>query len=146
MRNLETIRLAVTAAQTGHLVFSTLHTNTASQSIERMIDVFQADEQKQIRVELSVSLIGIISQKLVPSIDGRLVPAYELMLNTPAVAHSIREGRVKDLDITIENGLKDGHVSYNRSLSELFFAGTISRETAINYSQDKEGLMQLIGN
>lgn len=146
MRNVETIRMAVTSAQTGHLVFSTLHTNNASQSIERIIDVFKAEEQKQIRVELSVSLLGVFSQKLVPALDGSLVPAYELMLNTPAVSHLIREGRVKDLDITIENGMKDGHVSYNRSLSQLFFAGVISRETALNYSQDKETLESLIGN
>jgi twitching motility protein PilT len=146
MRNIETIRMAVTAAQTGHLVFSTLHTNTASQSVERIIDVFDAESQKQIRVELSVSLLGIFSQKLVPSIDGNLVPAYELMLNTPAVSHLIREGRVKDLDLTIENGMKDGHVSYNRSLSQLFFGGVISRETALNYSHDRDSLLQLIGS
>jgi twitching motility protein PilT len=146
MRNIDTIRMAVTSAQTGHLVFSTLHTNNASQSIERIIDVFPAEEQKQIRVELSVSLLGVFSQKLVPSIDGQLVPAYELMMNTPAVSHLIREGRVKDLDITIENGLQDGHVSYNRSLSKLFFDGIISRETALNYSQDKDTLAQLLGN
>jgi twitching motility protein PilT len=145
MRNVETIRMAVTSAQTGHLVFSTLHTNNASQSIERIIDVFRAEEQKQIRVELSVSLLGVFSQKLVPAITGELVPAYELMVNTPAVSHLIREGRVKDLDITIENGSKDGHVSYNRSLSKLFFDGVISRETAINYSQDKETFLSLIG-
>lgn len=146
MRSIETIRMAVTSAQTGHLVFSTLHTNTASQAIERIIDVFSATEQKQIRVELSVSLLGVFTQKLVPAITGELVPAYELMLNTPAVSHLIREGRVKDLDLTVENGMKDGHVSYNRSLSQLFFTGIISRETALNYSQDKESLLQLIGN
>lgn len=146
MRNVETIRMAVTSAQTGHLVFSTLHTNNASQSIERIIDVFQAEEQKQIRVELSVSLLGVFSQKLVPGITGNLVPVYELMLNTPAVSHLIREGRIKDLDLTIENGMKDGHVSFNRSLSQLFFAGVISRETAINYSGDKDTLLSLIGN
>lgn len=145
MRNIETIRMAVTSAQTGHLVFSTLHTNNSSQAIERIIDVFPAEEQKQIRVELSVSLLGIFCQKLIPSIDGQLVPAYEFMVNTPAVAHLIREGRVKDLDITIENGMKDGHVSYNRSLSQLFFAGTISRETALGYSPDKDNLLSLIG-
>jgi hypothetical protein len=146
MRNIETIRMAVTSAQTGHLVFSTLHTNNASQTIERIIDVFPAAEQKQIRVELSVSLLGVYSQKLIPAIDGTLVPAYELMVNTPAVSHLIREGRVKDLDLTIENGMKDGHVSYNRSLSQMFFAGTISKETALNYSQDKDTLLSLIGN
>ncbi|MFK5282348.1 twitching motility protein PilT, partial [Lacticaseibacillus paracasei] len=88
----------------------------------------------------SVSLLGVFSQKLVPALDGSLVPAYELMVNTPAVSHLIREGRVKDLDLTIENGMKDGHVSYNRSLLDLFKNGIISRETALNYSQDKETL------
>ncbi len=145
MRNVDTIRMAVTSAQTGHLVFSTLHTNNAAQSIERIIDVFKSEEQKQIRVELSVSLLGVFSQKLVPALDGTLVPAYELMLNTPAVSHLIREGRVKDLDLTIENGMRDGHVSYNRSLLQLFQAGIISRETALNYSQDKETLQGLMG-
>lgn len=146
MRNIETIRMAVTSAQTGHLVFSTLHTNSSAQAIERIIDVFPAEEQKQIRVELSVSLLGIFCQKLVPTLDGQLVPAYELMMNTPAVSHLIREGRVKDLDLTIENGMKDGHVSYNRSLAELYNEGVISRETAVNYSQDKETLLSLIGS
>jgi twitching motility protein PilT len=145
MRNVETIRMAVTSAQTGHLVFSTLHTNNATQSIERIIDVFKSEEQKQIRVELSVSLLGVFSQKLIPSLDGSLVPAYELMLNTPAVSHLIREGRVKDLDLTIENGMRDGHVSYNRSLLQLFQSGVISKETALNYSQDKETLEGLMG-
>jgi twitching motility protein PilT len=145
MRNIETIRMAVTSAQTGHLVFSTLHTNNASQAIERIIDVFPAGEQRQIRLELSVCLIGVFCQKLVPSIDGNLVPAYELMLNTPAVSHLVREGRVKDIDLTIENSLKDGHVSYNRSLSKLFLDGVISRETALTYSPDKDALVQLIG-
>lgn len=144
MRNVDTIRMAVTSAQTGHLVFSTLHTNNATQSIERIIDVFKAEEQKQIRVELSVSLLGVFSQKLVPALDGTLVPAYELMVNTPAVSHLIREGRVKDLDLTIENGMKDGHVSYNRSLLDLFKNGIISRETALNYSQDKETLQGMM--
>ncbi len=146
MRNIETIRMAVTSAQTGHLVFSTLHTNSSAQAIERIIDVFPAEEQKQIRIELSVSLIGVFCQKLVPTLDRQLVPAYELMMNTPAVSHLIREGRVKDLDLTIENGMKDGHVSYNRSLSELYNQGIISRETALNYSQDKETLLSLLGN
>lgn len=145
MRNIDTIRMAVTSAQTGHLVFSTLHTNTSSQAIDRIIDVFSASEQKQIRVELSVCLLGVFCQKLVPSVTGELVPAFELMVNTPAVSHLIREGRVKDLDITIENGMADGHVSYNRSLSQLFFAGRITRETALNYSQDKDALLSLIG-
>jgi twitching motility protein PilT len=129
MRNRETVGMAITAAQTGHFVLSTLHTNSAAQSIERIIDVFPAEAQREIRVELSISLIGIFSQKLIPGVDGKLVPAYELMMNTPAISHLIREGRIKDIEMTIENSAKDGHVSYNRSLSQLYFAGNISQET-----------------
>lgn len=145
MRNRETIAMAITAAQTGHFVLSTLHTNTAAQSIERIVDVFPAEAQREIRIELSISLIGIFSQKLIPSTEGKLIPAYELMLNTPAISHLIREGRIKDIQMTIENSTKDGHVSYNRCLAQLYFAGTISKETALTYSPDSEALSSLIG-
>lgn len=145
MRNRETIGMAITAAQTGHLVLSTLHTNSAAQSIDRIVDVFPPEAQKEIRVELSVSLIGIFSQKLIPDINGKLVPAYELMLNTPAISHLIREGRVKDIEMTIENSSKDGHMSYNRCLAQMYFAGTISKDTALNYSPDPEILSSIIG-
>lgn len=144
MRNRETIGMAITAAQTGHFVLSTLHTNSASQSIERIVDVFPSDGQREIRVELSVSLLGIFSQKLIPTKAGGLVPAYELMLNTPAVSHLIREGRIKDIDMTIENGSKDGHVSFNRCLMQLYFNGTIDRDVALQYSRDPESLEHLI--
>jgi twitching motility protein PilT len=144
MRNKETIAMAITAAQTGHFVLSTLHTNTASQSIERIVDVFPAEGQREIRVSLSVTLLGIFCQKLVPTVSGGLTPAYELMLNTPAISHLIREGRIKDLDIMIENGLKDGHVSYNRSLYNLYSEGIISKETALTYTNDKDGLEFLL--
>lgn len=145
MRNRETIGMAITAAQTGHFVLSTLHTNSAAQSIERIIDVFPAEAQREIRIELSISLIGIFSQKLIPGTGGNLVPAYELMFNTPAISHLIREGRIKDIEMTIENSSKDGHVSYNRSLAQLYFAGTISKDTALTYSPDAEALSHLIG-
>jgi twitching motility protein PilT len=145
MRNRETVGMAITAAQTGHLVLSTLHTNSAAQSIERIVDVFPAEAQREIRVELSISLIGIFSQKLVPGVDGKLVPAYELMMNTHAISHLIREGRIKDIEMTIENSAKDGHVSYNRSLAQLYFSGNISQETALTYSPDSEALAHLLG-
>jgi twitching motility protein PilT len=145
MRNRETIGMAITAAQTGHFVLSTLHTNSAAQSIERIVDVFPAEGQREIRVELSISLIGIFSQKLIPSTNGKLVPAYELMINTPAISHLIREGRIKGIEMTIENGMRDGHVSYNRCLSQLYFAGSISKEVALKYSPDAEALSHLIG-
>jgi twitching motility protein PilT len=145
MRNRETIGMAITAAQTGHFVLSTLHTNSAAQSIERIIDVFPAEAQREIRIELSISLTGIFCQKLIPGVSGKLVPAYELMLNTPAISHLIREGRIKDIEMTIENSSKDGHVSYNRSLAQLYFAGTISKDVALKYSPDAEALGHLIG-
>jgi twitching motility protein PilT len=144
MRNRETIGMAITAAQTGHYVLSTLHTNSAAQSIDRIVDVFSAEAQREIRVELSVSLLGIFSQRLIPDINGRLIPAYELMINTPAISHLIREGRIKDIQMTIENGSKDGHISLNRCLSQLYFSGKISREVALNYSSDRESLLNLI--
>lgn len=144
MRNKETMQMAITAAQTGHLVLSTLHTNTATQSIERIVDVFPAEQQREIRVALSISLLGIFCQKLVPALAGGLIPAYELMLNTSSVSHLIREGRIKDLDIQIENGSKDGHVSYNRSLLNLYEQGVISKETALTYTNDREGLEFLL--
>jgi twitching motility protein PilT len=144
MRNKETMQMAITAAQTGHLVFSTLHTNTATQSIERIVDVFPAESQREIRVALSVSLLGIFCQKLIPTVNGGIVPAYELMLNTSSVSHLIREGRIKDLDIQIENGARDGHVSYNRSLLNLYEQGIISKETALTYTNDREGLEFLL--
>lgn len=145
MRNRETVGMAITAAQTGHFVLSTLHTNSAAQSIERIIDVFPAEAQREIRIELSVSLIGVFSQKLIPGVNGKLVPAYELMLNTPAVSHLIREGRVKDIEMTIENSSKDGHVSYNRSLAQLYFSGIIAKDIALAYSPDPESLEHLVG-
>jgi twitching motility protein PilT len=145
MRNRETIAMAITAAQTGHYVLSTLHTNSAAQSIERIVDVFPAESQKEIRVELSVSLLGIFSQRLIPNVDGVLIPAYELMLNTPAISHLIREGRVKDIEMTIENSSKDGHISLNRCLSQLYFAGKIKKETALDYATDRDTLLSLLG-
>jgi twitching motility protein PilT len=145
MRNRETIAMAITAAQTGHYVLSTLHTNSASSSIERIIDVFPAEGQREVRVELSISLIGVLSQKLIPSVTGELIPAFELMINTPAISHLIREGRIKDIDMTIENSSKDGHISLNRCLSQMYFTGKITKEVALNYSNDSQGLLDLLG-
>ena len=97
MRNLETIATAVTAAETGHLVFSTLHTNNASQTVDRIIDSFPGDQQDQIRTQLAASLLGIFSQRLIPRITGGLIPAYELLLNNNAVANLIREKRTHEI-------------------------------------------------
>ena len=144
MRNAETISTAVTAAETGHLVLSTLHTNTASQTIDRIIDSFPGSQQDQIRTQLAASLLGIFSQRLIPRISGGLIPAYELLLNNNAVANLIREKRTHEIDVVIETGSELGMVDLNHSLMELVRAGEISIENAYQYSLDPKGLERLI--
>ncbi|MFA5778142.1 MAG: PilT/PilU family type 4a pilus ATPase [Candidatus Paceibacterota bacterium] len=144
MRTPETIATAVTAAETGHLVLSTLHTNNASQTIDRIIDSFPGNQQDQIRAQLSSSLLGIFSQRLVPRIAGGLVPAYELLLNNNAVANLIREKRTHEIDVVIETGMESGMVDLNHSLIELVRTGEISIENAYQYSLNPKGLERLI--
>jgi twitching motility protein PilT len=144
MRDAETISTAVTAAETGHLVLSTLHTNTASQTIDRIINSFPGDQQDQIRLQLASSLLGIFSQRLIPRISGGLIPAYELLLNNTAVANLIREKRTHEIDVVIETGSELGMVDLNHSLIELVRAGEISIENAYQYSMNAKGLERLI--
>jgi len=144
MRNPETISMAVTAAETGHLILSTLHTNSAAQTIDRIIDSFPGNQQHQIRAQLAGSLIGIFSQRLVPRISGGLIPAYELLVNNDAVANLIREGRTAEIDVIIETGSQDGMVDLNRSLSELVRNGEITADSAFRFSLNPEGLTKLI--
>ena len=144
MRTPETISTAVTAAETGHLVFSTLHTNNASQTIDRIIDSFPGDQQNQIRAQLSSSLLGILSQRLIPRIAGGLVPAHELLLNNNAVANLIREKRTHEIDVVIETGSESGMVDLNHSLMELVRAGEISIESAHLYSLNPKGLERMM--
>ena len=144
MRTPETISTAVTAAETGHLVLSTLHTNNASQTIDRIIDSFPGNQQDQIRVQLASSLLGIFSQRLVPRITGGLVPAYELLLNTNAVANLIRENRTHEIDVVIETGMEQGMIDLNHSLLELVRQGEISIENAYQYSLNPKGLERML--
>jgi len=144
MRTPETISTAVTAAETGHLVLSTLHTNNASQTIDRIIDSFPGSQQDQIRVQLASSLLGIFSQRLIPRIAGGLVPAYELLLNNNAVSNLIREKRTHEIDVVIETGSESGMIDLNRSLLELVRAGEISIESAYQYSLNPKGLERLM--
>jgi twitching motility protein PilT len=144
MRGNEAIAAAVTAAETGHLVFSTLHTNNAAQTINRIIDSFPAHQQDQIRVQLAASLTGIFSQRLVPRLAGGLVPAYELLICNKAVSNMIREKRTHEIDSIIETSGGEGMLSMNRSLTELVRAGEISVETAMNMSLDPQGLERLL--
>ncbi len=144
MRTPETISTAVTAAETGHLVLSTLHTNNASQTIDRIIDSFPGDQQDQIRIELAANLLGIFSQRLVPRIAGGLIPAYELLLNNEAVSNLIREKRTKEIDVVIETGAKSGMIDLNRSLTELVRSGEITVENAYQFSLNPKGLERVL--
>lgn len=144
MRSPETISTAVTAAETGHLVLSTLHTNNASQTIDRIIDSFPGDQQDQIRIELASSLLGIFSQRLVPRITGGLIPAYELLLNNDAVSNLIREKRTQEIDVIIETGTTLGMIDLNHSLLELVRAGEITIENAFLFSLNPKGLERSI--
>jgi twitching motility protein PilT len=145
MRDPDTMRTAVTAAETGHLVFSTLHTNNAAQTIDRIIDTFPPEQQDQIRVQLAGSLLGIFSQRLIPSLRGGLAPAYELLVNTRAVANLIRDKRTHEIDNMIETGLEHGMVSMNRALIELVRAGDITIEDAKRVSSNPQGLEGMLG-
>lgn len=144
MRDPETISTAVTAAETGHLVLSTLHTNNAAQTINRIIDSFPGSQQPQIRVQLAGSLLGIFSQRLVPRISGGLLPAYELLINNDAVASLIRDGRTHEIDIVIETGMKDGMIDMNRCLADLVRKGEITPENGLLYSFNPKGLERML--
>ncbi|MCA9358718.1 type IV pilus twitching motility protein PilT [Candidatus Kaiserbacteria bacterium] len=144
MRNTETIGAAVTAAETGHLVYSTLHTNDAAQTINRIVDSFPGDQQAQIRVQLASSLIAIFSQRLIPHIAGGLVPAYELLINNTAVSNLIRENRIHEIPSVIETGLEQGMIDMNRSLARLVQNGDITVENAFTYAVNPKGLERLI--
>lgn len=144
MRGIETMGAAVTAAETGHLVLSTLHTNDAAQTINRIIDSFPSSQQNQVRNQLASSLTGILSQRLVPKIGGGQVPACELLINNNAVSNLIRENRIYEIGSVIETSLEQGMISMNRSLANLVRAGQISLEDAQRHATDQRGLLNLI--
>lgn len=143
MRDSATIATAVTAAETGHLVLSTLHTNNASQTIDRIIDSFPAEQQGQIRLQLASSLLGIFSQRLIPRIAGGRIPAYELLINNKAIANLIREKRTHEVDTVIETSSHEGMVDMNRCLIDLVQRGEISMETAYEYAINPKALEQM---
>ncbi len=144
MRGTETISIAVTAAETGHLVLSTLHTNNAAQTIDRIIDSFPANQQDQIRIQLAGSLTGIFSQRLIPRLSGGLIPAYELLINNSAVSNLIREKRIHEINTVIETSSSEGMIDLNRSLADLVKRGEISVENAYLYSLNPKVLERLI--
>ncbi|WP_448601530.1 type IV pilus twitching motility protein PilT [Thermoleptolyngbya sp.] len=150
MRDLETISLAISAAETGHLVMGTLHTSSASQTVDRMIDVFPAERQQQVRVQLSNSLVAVFSQTLVPKKNpkpgefGRAM-AQEIMVVTPAIANLIREGKTAQIYSAIQTGGKLGMVTLEKVLADLYKAGTISFEAAMSKTSRPDELQRLIG-
>lgn len=144
MRDLETISSAITIAETGHLVFATLHTNSAAQSIDRMIDVFPPHQQSQVRSQLSNIIMAICSQRLVPTIGGGRVAAAEILVATPAVRNIIREGKTYQLDAVIQTGADHGMQSMDKTLVNLIHAGTVTYEEARNYAIDVEELDRLM--
>lgn len=144
MRDLETISAAITIAETGHLVFATLHTNSAAQSIDRMIDVFPPHQQPQIRAQLSNILMAICSQRLVPAIGGGRVVAAEVLIANPAVRNIIREGKSHQLDAVIQTGAEHGMQTMDRTLAGLVQSGTITYDNAREYAVDVTEFERLI--
>jgi twitching motility protein PilT len=145
MRDLETIQMAITAAETGHLVFATLHTNTAPSSVDRIIDVFPPHQQQQIRVQLASSLQGVVTQTLVPKADGKgRAVACEILVVTPAVSNLIREGKTHQIFSSMQTGASIGMQTMDKALADLVRSGQIRREDAEERAQDKANLQQLL--
>ena len=136
MRDYETMSAAVTAAETGHLVLASLHTNSASQTMERIVDSFPPNQQAQVRGQLANTISGVISQRLIPRIRGGLIPAVEVMIATTAVRTLIRDNRPRQLDLVIETSQDIGMIPLNRSLADLVIKKEISKERAEFYSQN----------
>jgi len=144
MRDLETITTTITAAETGHLVFATLHTNSAAQTIHRIVDVFPAEQQDQIKFQLSSSLLGIVSQRLVPRIKGGLIPVCEVLICNNAISNLIRENRVHEIPAVIETSAKEGMISFNRAMVDLVRKKEISLKNAMDYAIDPSEVRDLL--
>lgn len=145
MRDLETISTALSAAETGHSVFATLHTNNAAQTIDRIIDSFPPSAQNQIKIQLAASLVGVVSQRLIPRIDGGRIPAVEIMFANSAIRNLIRGGKTHQIDLVIETSADQEMIALNRCLADLVHKGEISLENAEIYSLDPSELRTLLG-
>ena len=145
MRDHETIRTAMTAAETGHLLIATLHTNGAVNTIDRIIDAFPSTQQSQIRVQLSMVLRTVVSQRLLPDVDGELVPAYEIMHMNAAMRSVIRDCKNHQIDNVIAAGGGEGMKAMDQSILELYQAGIITRETAMDYADHPEQMLRRLG-
>jgi len=144
MRDLETIATTVTAAETGHLILATLHTNDSAQTIDRIIDIFPASQQQQIRSQLANILLAVVSQRLIPRIGGGRIPAVEILLNNDAVSNLIREGQIHQIVNVLDTSLEEGMVSMNRALAELVKEEQITIERAEAHATDKQTLQILL--
>ena len=144
MRDTESIAMAMTAAETGHLVFSTLHTNSASQTVDRIIDSFPAEQQGQISSQLAATLVGIVSERLIPRIEGGRLPACEIMISNPAIRNLIRERKAYQIDLVIETSVQEGMLTLNRALVDLVKKKAISLENAELYSLNPSELRILL--
>lgn len=145
MRDPETMSAAITIAETGHLVFSTLHTNSASQTIDRIIDSVPPSQQNQIRTQLASTLRGVVSQRLLPMINGGRIPAVEVLMGTSAIASDIREGKTHLIDSVIQTSQDAGMITLESSLASLVLAGNISLEMAKSYALRPDDLLRLVG-
>lgn len=144
MRDLETIRTAMTAAETGHLLLATLHTRGAVNTIDRIIDTFPADQQQQIRIQLSAVLCIVVSQQLLPDVDGGQIPAFEILQMTGAVRTMIRDSKNHLIPGAIAAGAAEGMLSMDQSILELYRAGRITRQTALSYADNPEQMLRRI--
>ncbi|HBP01355.1 MAG: Twitching motility protein [Candidatus Moranbacteria bacterium GW2011_GWE1_49_15] len=144
LRDLDTISTAMTAAETGHLIVATLHTNSAAQTIDRIVDVFPAHQQNQVRSQLASVLLGVVSQRLIPKVGGGRVPALEIMIKNSAIENLIRENKSYQIDSVIETSLKDGMVSLDKSLASLVQRGVITADDAFIYAENREYFQMLI--
>lgn len=146
MRDLETMKSAMTTAETGHLVFATLHTNSASQTIDRIVDSFPEEQQEQIKAQLGNALEAVFSQRLIPTKDGKRVVAYEVMVATPAVKSNIREGKTHQIDNIIQTSAEVGMVMLESSLAQLVNRGIVEKDVAYRYANHPSVLAKLIGD
>ena len=140
MRDLETIQLAITAAETGHLVLGTLHTSSAAKTVERIVDVFPSDQQEQARLQVSTSLAGIMSQTLCKNTKGKRSLAYELMVNTPAIGNLIREKKVSEIYSQLQSGSKYGMNTLEQCLNNLYSEGLITQEEALGKASNTKAI------
>ena len=145
MRDQETIYTAMTAAETGHLLIATLHTQGAVNTIDRIVDAFPSGQQGQVRVQLSMVLRTVVSQQLLPGVDGKLVPAFEIMQMNSAIRSLIRDSKTHQIDNAIASGGSEGMISMDQSILSLYRAGRITAETAMDYASNPEQLRRKMG-